>query len=212
MNLADPQHFERAAPPSGRQARVFGKDNAFRLIYHGTITHRYGVDLLLRAMQLVRNEIPDIFVRIHGRGDYISAVRELTADLDLEAHVEVTTNFLPTDALSELIRSVHVGVVPYRRDIFTDGILPTKLLEYVALGIPVIVARTEVISHYFGEDTVEFFQSEDVEDLARHMCRLYHDAARRKQLAVNSERFNSIYNWPAQKRAYVSFVERIACS
>src|SRR5438874_8438514 len=32
----------------------------------------------------------------------------------------------------------------YRRDVFTDGILPTKLLEYVALGIPAIVARTTV--------------------------------------------------------------------
>ena len=209
MNLADPQHFERAVPSNGRQG-LSGETHAFRLIYHGTITPRYGVDLLLRAVQLARKEIPDISVRIHGHGEYMDKVRQLTIDLDLERHVELTTDFLSAAALSELIRSVHVGVVPYRRDIFTDGILPTKLLEYVACGIPAIVARTEVVSRYFGEDAVEFFQSEDAEDLARHICRLYNDEDRRNQLAVNSDGFNSVYNWPVQKHAYVRFVERIA--
>ncbi len=208
MNLAGPLHFERAAPADGQREPVSGEIHKFRLIYHGTITPRYGVDLLLKALQLVRKEIPDISVRIHGHGDYMNAVRELATDLDLQEHVELTTDFLSAAALSELIRSVHVGVVPYRRDIFTDGILPTKLLEYVACGIPAIVARTEVVSRYFGEDAVEFFQSEDVEDLARHICRLYHDEDRRKELAVNSDRFNSVYNWPVQKHAYVRFVEQ----
>src|SRR6267142_2302081 len=145
MNLADPQHFERAVPSNGRRG-LSGETHAFRLIYHGTITPRYGVDLLLRAVQLARKEIPDISVRIHGHGEYMDKVRQLTIDLDLERHVELTTDFL----------------------------------------------------------------SEDVEDLARHICRLYNDEDRRNQLAVNSDGFNSVYNWPVQKHAYVRFVERIA--
>src|SRR5207244_3475496 len=94
MNLADPQYFEPAVPSKGRRERVFGEVQPFRLIYHGTITHRYGVDLLLRALQLVRSEIPNVSVRIHGRGDYMNAVRELVTDLDLEANVELTTGFI----------------------------------------------------------------------------------------------------------------------
>jgi len=210
MNLADPEHFERAAQPASRRDRLSGDGRTFRLIYHGTITHRYGVDLLLRAVQLVRKEISDISLRIHGHGTDVDAVRQLVSDLDLNAHVEVTTEFLSGADLSDLIRSVHVGIVPYRRDVFTDGILPTKLLEYVACGIPAIVARTEVISRYFADDAVEFFQPEDIQDLARHICRLYHDEDRRKQLALNSDAFNSVYNWALQKRAYVRFVEQVA--
>ena len=210
MNLADPQYFERAVPSNGRHGQVSTEGHTFRLIYHGTITRRYGVDLLLRALQLAIKQIRDISLRIHGHGDYTDKVRQMTIDLNLEAHVELTTDFLPAAALSELIRSANVGVVPYRRDIFTDGILPTKLLEYVACGIPAIVARTEVISRYFGDDPVEFFRSEDVEDLAHHICRLYHDENRRKQLAVNSDRFNSVYNWSVQKNAYVRFIEQTA--
>src|SRR6266850_6264590 len=83
MNLADPQYFEPAVPSEGRRERVSSEVQPFRLIYHGTITHRYGVDLLLRALQLVRSEIPNVSVRIHGRGDYMNAVRELVTNLDL---------------------------------------------------------------------------------------------------------------------------------
>jgi glycosyltransferase involved in cell wall biosynthesis len=115
----------------------------------------------------------------------------------------------PSD-LSQLITSFDLGVVPYRRDVFTDGILPTKLLEYVALGIPALVARTGVISCYFDDNAVEFFEPEDVNDLAQHILRLYRDRSRLTELVNNSGRFNTLYSWSRQKDAYVRFVERIA--
>ncbi len=210
MNLADETHFTRQ-PLSRRLQKNGGEGLPLRLLYHGTLAHRYGIDLLLRAYQSVRNEIPNISLRIHGRGDYIDAIRELVKELGLQKDVEVTTEFLTSVELAELIQSHDVGIVPYRRDVFTDGILPTKLLEYVALGVPAVVARTSVVSHYFSEDTVEFFNAEDVEDLADRIRKLYRDKARREQLARNSEKFNSVYNWPRQRDAYVRFVERVAC-
>ena len=204
MNLADPAYFER---PSSTNSQLTTTNVNFRLIYHGTIAHRYGVDLLLRALHLLKNEVPNISLRIHGRGDFLDTVRAIIAELDLGNHVELTTDFLSASALSELIRSFDVGIVPYRRDVFTDGILPTKLLEYVALGVPAVVAKTEVISHYFDGNDVEFFEAENIADLAAHISRLYRESARRRQLVENSERFNSVFNWPRQKDAYVRFVE-----
>jgi glycosyltransferase involved in cell wall biosynthesis len=209
MNLADPAYFER----SSRNSRdSFPRSEAFRLIYHGTLAHRYGLDLLLKALQQVKNEIPNVYLRIHGRGPFTETVQTMVGELGLENHVEITLDFLSPSDLSSLIRSFDLGVVPYRRDVFTDGILPTKLLEYVALGIPALVAKTDVISRYFDDNAVEFFESEDVGDLARHIVHLYRDKERRKQLVSNSGEFNTVYSWPRQKDAYVRFVEQVACS
>jgi glycosyltransferase involved in cell wall biosynthesis len=209
MNLADPAYFETS---SSSKRECFPRSEAFRLIYHGTLAHRYGVDLLLKAVQLVKNEIPNLYLRIHGRGDFAETVRTMVSELGLENQVEITTDFLSPSDLSQLIRSCDLGVVPYRRDVFTDGILPTKLLEYVALGIPALVARTGVVSRYFDDDAVEFFKAEDIGDLAQHMVRLYRDKERLQQLVNNSGRFNAVYSWPRQKDAYVHFVEQIGCS
>jgi glycosyltransferase involved in cell wall biosynthesis len=207
MNLPDPAYFDPSLRSKSSDERSSDKGRAFRLIYHGTITSRYGIDLLLKAVQLLKSEIPNIHLRIHGRGDYVNAVHDMINDLLLSDHVEFTTHFLSSHALSELIQSADVGVVPYRRDIFTDGILPTKLLEYVALGIPVVVARTSVVSHYLGEDLVEYFDPENVSDLALHIIRLYRDEDRRKLLIRNSEVFNGTYNWSSQKSAYIRFIQ-----
>jgi glycosyltransferase involved in cell wall biosynthesis len=208
MNLADPVYFRRGNSASESSSQPLSVEpDTFRLIYHGTIAHRYGVDLLLLALQRVKKEIPNVSLRIHGRGEYVEAIRQMIQELGLAGNVQFTTDFLAPDALSELIQSADVGVVPYRSDIFTDGILPTKLLEYVALGVPAIAARTQVISHYFGEDSVEFFRPGDVDDLTMRILALSQDPERRRLLAFKSARFNDRYSWVLQKSNYVRLVE-----
>ena len=207
MNLADPAYFE---PRSNGPRECVPDSDAFRLIYHGTVTHRYGIDLLLKALESVKKEIPNVHLHIHGSGDFAETIQMMVSQLGLENHVVITSNFMTPSDLSQLITSFDLGVVPYRRDVFTDGILPTKLLEYVALGIPALVARTGVISCYFDDNAVEFFEPEDVNDLAQHILRLYRDRSRLTELVNNSGRFNTLYSWSRQKDAYVRFVERIA--
>lgn len=100
----------------------------------------------------------------------------MAKELDLlDKHVHFSTKVLPVADLPDLIRSADVGLAPYRRDVFTDGIVPTKLMEYAALGMPAIAARTTAIEGYFKDTMVEFFTPGDVEDLARCIFRLYSD-------------------------------------
>ncbi len=204
MNLADPRYFDS----SGARTRPAAR--GFCLIYHGTITQRYGVDLLLRAVARVRNQIPDLRLTIQGRGEYLEAVQSLIHSLGLEPIVQVRSDFLPATELASLIASSHLGIVPYRRDIFTDGILPTKLMEYMALGVPAIAARTPAISEYLDDSMVEFFTSEDAEDLANHILLLYRNPSRREELARNTSRFNQKYNWKSQSEKYVRLVEGLS--
>jgi len=169
------------------------------------------VDLLLCAIKRVERNLPGIQLRVHGRGDYLEELQRMVQYLDFAPGiVEVTSHFLPADVLAEMIQSADIGVIPYRRDVFTDGILPTKLLEYAAMGVPCIATRTLAMSHYFGDDAVEFFEDGDVDNLAEHIRRLYFDTDRRKQLVRNCERFSSVYNWSIQKQIYTGSVEKLA--
>jgi glycosyltransferase involved in cell wall biosynthesis len=201
MNVADPQHLNRAEtiPPA----------DAFHLVYHGTMARRYGIDLILHALNQLHTELPALRLTMHGRGDYLETVQRLIQELGLEERVSLSADFVALPDLIRLIRSAHVGVVPYRRDVFTDGILPTKLMEYAALGIPAIVARTPAIMAYFDETMVEFFTAESVDELAECIRRLYHDRSRLEAMAHNVEQFNQRYNWTAQQAAYVGLVERL---
>jgi len=205
MNVADREVFDRNALPKLSPST----NGHFNLIYHGTITQRYGPDILLQAVNLLREDIPDIHVTIHGKGEFLDELKSLASDLKLGDHVRFSDQFVPTAELSQMILRSDVEVVPYRRNIFTDGILPTKLLECVALGVPVIASRTPAIEAYFDDSMVRYFTPGEVEELADCIRELYQDRDKLAQIARNADRFNQEYSWSVLSANYTSLVDKL---
>lgn len=207
MNVADSKLFQR-----DKIHTVASRDNRFHLFYHGTLAQRYGIDLALQAVARLRHDLPNICLTIHGRGEFLNDLRRLAQELALEEHVHFSTEYVPIEELPTLITTADIGLVPYRRDVFTDGVLPTKLMEYTALGVPAIAARTAAIEAYFDETMVQFFTPGDLDDLTRCIRELYHDRARLAAMVENARRFNQRYNWPAQSTNYIRLVDRLGRS
>ena len=202
MNLADEDLFTPSQPHQAHNGE-------FRLIYHGTVTHRYGLDLAVRAVALVKEEIPEIRLTILGDGDQMRELALLRRQLDLEKIVDLDDRYRLAEDLPPIIERAHLGVVPYRNDVFTDGLLPTKLMEYAALGIPCIASRTTAIDEYFRNTMVEFFTPGDAEDLARRLRELHGNPSRLEELARQSRNFTELHNWIDASADYVATVRRL---
>lgn len=208
MNVADDSIFQRLTiPVTGGEERP---TNSFSLIYHGTLAHRYGIDLLIEALAKVHAQIPEIHLVIHGRGDFIEELRQQAKELNVESLITFSTQYLPMTDIPRLIQQADLGIVPYRRDVFTDGILPTKLMEYVALGVPVLAADTPIIREYFSESMVQYFQSGDSNDLANNILWLYQNRDRLAELAQNADQFNLQYSWNRVADSYAETLDRLS--
>lgn len=204
MNVADPRIFKR----NGKRQSLHSNGHGFHLIYHGTFAHRYGVDLILRAVERVRPSLPNIHATLLGGGEYRDELVQLAKELDLAEHVEISPTLLPATELPPLLQQADVGIVPNRSNIFTDGLLPTKLMEYVAVGTPVIAARTPTITSYFDDQMVQFFTPNDVEDLTRCILQLGQDQTRLKALSQNADKFNQQYSWENVAANYVALIDQ----
>lgn len=203
MNVADACVFR----PENQSVQI--PTGPLKLIYHGTITKRYGVDLLLRAVKQAQSEVPDIQLTIHGSGEFYAELATLARTLGLANTVHFSTDFLPTADLPKLIQQAHIGIVPNLSDIFTDGILPTKLMEYVALGIPVVAARTPAIEAYFDETMVQFFTPGNIDELANCLITLNTNRQMLPLLAQRANRFNDQYSWEKVASHYIELVEAL---
>jgi glycosyltransferase involved in cell wall biosynthesis len=205
MNLPDDRIFApRAAPP--RKA-----DGArFVLVYHGTLARRLGLDIAIMAAHKARAAVPRLELRIIGGGEERGALIELSDRLGLGDVVRFSDGFVPVERIPAMIDDADVGLIPLRISAGTDIMLPTKLLEYVFVGIPCIAPRTGTISRYFDDEMVEVFEAENADSLAAAIIRLYRDPARRSRLAANAtRRFADTYRWREHKKVYTALVTRL---
>jgi glycosyltransferase involved in cell wall biosynthesis len=200
MNLPDPTMFRRrAAAPNG------GSD--FTLIYHGMVGTRNGLDVAVRAAQIARSELPDLKLRIIGDGDDFPRVRQLVNELGVAETVQLDQGLRPIEDVIPLLEQASVGVVPIIDDPFTRYMLPVKLLEYVALGMPVIASSTDTIRAHFSDEMLAFTPPGDADALAARIVELYRDRAALAQLACEADRFTTEHNWPHEKQKYYSIVD-----
>ncbi|MDH4117419.1 MAG: glycosyltransferase family 4 protein [Acidimicrobiia bacterium] len=197
MNLADGRLFS---------PRVEGPGEGLHLLYHGTFTHRYGVDVAVEATEIVARSRPDVRLSLLGDGETRPELVALVDHLGLEARVTISPGMVEAEELPGFLATADIGLVPNRSNIFTDGILPTKLLEYVAMGIPVVVTRTPGVAAYFDESMVGFAQPGDAADLAARILDLASDSELRRSRLAAVESFNERYNWGRHAREYVAMV------
>lgn len=205
MNLPDEKIFVPR-----KQAAPKPVDAPFVMVYHGTLARRLGLDIAIEAVARAKAAIPRLELRIIGAGEEREKLIALRDELGLQADVTFSDGFVPVEQIPALIDDADVGLIPLRISSGTDIMLPTKLLEYVSLGIPCIVPRTGTIARYFDDQMVEFFEAENPESLAGAIVALYRDPARRSRLAREATaRFGRTYSWQQHKKVYTELVSRL---
>lgn len=182
----------------------------FDLVYHGTIAHRLGVDILLKAVSLVPRDVP-VHLSIYGTGDFVDEAVECARTLGVEDRVFFSRSFFPVESIPELVGSMNLGVIGNRKTLACDRfMLPVKLLEYVYLGIPVIAPRLQIINRYFDDSMVRYYEPENAQELARCIVDLFRNPDERERLVKNSSRFYTQFNWVGQGEAYMRLLSHPA--
>lgn len=182
----------------------------FRLIYHGTIPDRdrAGLDVALRAVARIRNDIPGIEFHIIGDGAGMDRLRSLVKELNLNSCVQFVPA-VPVERLPAMLLEAAVGIIPYAADTFTHYVLPTKLLEYAALGIPAIVSRLCAIEAHFDDEMVGYFEPGNETELADQILRFYRNPEIAARLASNAAKFTDTHNWQQYREIYYRLVDSL---
>jgi glycosyltransferase involved in cell wall biosynthesis len=182
------------------------KNGVFRIVYHGTIAHRLGIDLIVKAMARVAGRIP-AELWIYGSGDYLPEALALSSQLGLEDRVHFSRAFFPVEQISEIVSGMDLGIVGNRRNLACDRyMLPVKLLEYVYLGVPVVAPRLEVIARYFDDTMVRYYEPENVEQMADSIVELFHNREERERQARTAAMFYQRHNIETQAARYLDLL------
>lgn len=183
----------------------------FKLIYTGTLSDHHGIDIAVRAVNIVRKqEIPirfDLYFVSNNLQDK-NSLQVLIDELGLRKIVKLFEP-VPHYQLGKILAQADVGIVPKRGGIFANEAFSTKILEFMAAGIPVIASNTKIDKFYFDDSMIKFFLPENHKDLARCIIELYKNPNERQSLVNFGKKFIEDNNWDNKKYLYHNIIGKL---
>ncbi len=185
------------------------KNGKFLMLYPGSLNWHQGIDIAIRAFAKISKMAPQAEFHIYGDGPSKPDLLKLVQELGVERQVKMPSA-RPLREIAQIMETANLGIVPKRKDNFGNEAFSTKILEFMAMGVPVVVADTMIDKFYFDDSTVKFFRSGETDDLARCMIEMIENPAERQQQVQNANRFVETVDWNAKQHEYLELIDRLS--
>jgi glycosyltransferase involved in cell wall biosynthesis len=190
LNVPDPGIFSHQGNHTGDNNK-----QTFDLVYHGTIDRMLGLDLVIESMPRLIETIPGLNFHVIGAGPYLEVLIKKAEQLGITHRVHFSRKAYPVVEMPGILDDMDIGIVPNLRNTATELMLPVKLMEYAAIGLPAVAPSLKAIRHYFPADMVTYFEPGNVASIIDAIAGLYKDKDRRKAQATRAEHFAQRYGW-----------------
>jgi len=208
MNAPDERIF-RLNSSRPRTTTRGASHEAFVIIYHGSLVERNGLDLAVDALAQVRKSVPSAELRIYGwRTPYLDRIMDSIRSKGLQE----AAHYLGPRSLEQVVQAIEecdIGVIPNRRNIFTELNTPTRIFEYLALGKPVIAPRSAGICDYFNDSSLLYFELGNADDLAEKIKYAYSHPAELAKIARRGQAVCQEHCWRKERMRLLELVSRL---
>jgi len=178
------------------------------IIFPGGLQWHQGLDIALRAFSRVARELPDTEFHIYGDGNMKPSLIKLTADLGLNDRVRFLEPIGVKD-IARVMADADLGVVPKRADSFGNEAYSTKIMEFMSVGVPVVVSSTKIDRFYFDDTVVRFFESGNHEALAGAMLEVLGNPELRDSMIGKAMAYSHQHSWEVRKDDYFQIVDSL---
>jgi len=174
----------RPCPP----AIVPGTEGRFVICYIGTMGMAHGLETLIAAAERLRQSFSSAMFLMIGEGAEKERIVELARTRGLNNIVFIDQQ--PRERIPSLIASSDVCLVTLKKTELFKTVIPTKLLEYMACGKPVIVGvdgqARKVVEESGGG---VFVEPDDSQALADAIVALAPDGDWRIRMGISGRRY-----------------------
>ena len=139
------EHFSPEARSKNmrRELNLTGKTV---LLYHGVMSPNRGLQNLILAFTMLTPRYPDMRLLLVGDGEGRTELQSL-AERSWLADKVLFVDPVPYDQIGKYVASADIGVLPFPDISWWAVSSPIKLMEYLAMGLPVIATDITAIRH-----------------------------------------------------------------
>jgi glycosyltransferase involved in cell wall biosynthesis len=157
------------------------------------------VDLLVRAVARLKDEIRGMSLRIVGDGDLVPTLERQARALGIADRVAFDGP-VSLDRIPAIVRASWVGAQPHPEDPLIRLTLPTKVLEWCALGLPVICSRTDALARTLSGEDIVMLEPGNIDDLCRALLDAHRDPESLARRAAHARETVRRFDWSRERR------------
>lgn len=204
MNSVDPREFPHPAAPD---------ENEFVIIYNGTIVKLLNLTMVIEALAKLKEQMPPedfkkVVFRLYGDGPALNDILSLAETLGVTGKVQYMGYLQPADMRKEVLKT-GVLILPPIKNIYSDLFYTIKLIETIYLKIPVIATRLNTYKRYYREDSLFYFNSGNVGELAERIKEVYYNKQLVKQKTASARADYDKLSWEIMRDRYLRIVEKL---
>jgi glycosyltransferase involved in cell wall biosynthesis len=208
-HAADTCLFDPAVP-GNRVREAYGLGGRMLITYHGDIGGDDGVDLLIRAFRTIAERHPTATLMVIGSG--ARATMDELAELSkgLKGRV-VFTGWVPYRDVPHYLAASDIGVAPFRSTLYTNSVVPTKVLETMAMCKPAVVSNLRTFSQYVrhGQHCL-LVEPGSVEQLASALSTLIENPGLRRVLGENGRQLvEKSFTWTVKTGEEIQVIQSL---
>lgn len=199
--------------PFGVDLKIFhpnrmDDNGCFEIGFIKKIEDIYGIDVLLKSYNLLRNKYDVVNSRlsIYGRGSAVGKLKKMAAGFGLGSHVSFK-GFIKNEDVPEALS--HLDLVCYPSTV--DESFGVSVVEAMACGVPVIVSNAPGFEEVVGNSKVGLIVKKgDYDELARAMYKIYTIGVkgRRKMGIAGIERTHLLYDFKKNMDIYETILRK----
>ena len=113
------------------------------------------------------------------------------------------------DELPGLLAGADIGLVPSLPEPYLEYSLSTKLLEYAAMGVPIIASDLATFRHHFTDAAVRYVPAATRTRWRGRWRPLVDDPEATVAMGHEAQRQAAAYDWARQRDRYLAIVARL---
>lgn len=188
----------------------FRRGRRFLVGYLGVIGDQEGVDLLLESIRriVIDQRREDVQFCIVGGGPSLAKLKRMAADMNIGAYVDFLGR-VPDDVLIDVLCTADVCVNPDRVNPMNDKSTMNKILEYMALGKPIVQFElTE--GRVSAGDASLYARPDDTADFAAKIVELLDAEPQRYTMGqIGRRRIETELSWAHQIPTLLAAYQRV---
>jgi glycosyltransferase involved in cell wall biosynthesis len=173
-------------PPGGQvmdsEYDLRAVDGIKTVIYVGGINRRYGLEVLLQALDLANRKV-SLDLELVCRQDEFTQERPTFANYDGAEWLH--PHHLTGKDLEQVYRRSAIAVIPLLKNTYNDLAMPVKLFEYLSYGLPIVSTNCTEMANFISRNRVGLIAEDNASSLADRLLQLVEDKALYNQLRRN---------------------------